>query len=899
MLGRAEEISGVAEALEDAPLVTLTGAPGIGKTRLALAVAGGHSDRSALVELAPITDPGLVPAALASALSVQEVPGQGLTDTLVATLRRRRLLLVLDNCEHQLVACRELVERLLARCPMVRVLATSREPLGLDGEHVWQVPPLSAPPESETGPEALMGYSAVALFMQRAGEVQTGFTLNAFLAGDVAEICRRLDGVPLAIEFAAARVEMLTPNEIARRLQDHLSLLGERGDRGVPRHQTLEAALDWSHALLHARERALLRRLSVFAGGFEPEAAEAVCPSGDLEPPEISKVLAALASKSLVVADSDFSDQPRYKLLETIRTYAGLKLEQAGEVSAVRTAHARFYLSLAERAEPELTGPGEKRWLERLEAERANLSSAIKWSLSHGQSAVALRLAGALVLFWRVRCHFSEGRDLLDSVLAASDRAAPALKLTAIWGAGFMTFMAGDIDGALPLLEHSLVLSRELGDVKGQARALLILANARQPYGDPSVLPMLDESAQLAREAGDHWCLAQALGIAGFECARYGELRRARTSLEESVAVSRQAGDIQGLCTGLLGLGQVAVSQGDYREAQSLLDEAVQVTGVLGEDFGRATALRFLGVLALGRGDYDRASDLLDEGLALIPEGVPPSARAESLLHLARAAHAQGDRPRARHLLKQVLAFGARGPSVLQVLAQLSVDDGDASEGRRLFKEARKLAQGHAANVPTAAALYGLGQLARADGELEPAVALHDEALELNRQVGALAAIADSLEAVAGVAAGGGHHRHAARLFGAAKALRERGGYARAPWDAARYEADIALCRSLPTEEFCNAFAQGQAMSLEHALAEASRGPRRTRSATGWPSLTPREQQVVALVADGLTNPEIAERLMISLQTVKTHVSHIFSKLGLSGRWELAREVRTRNGGPR
>ena len=890
----------MAGALAVSRLVTLTGAPGIGKTRLALAVAEGHRDGAAVVELAPVADPGLVPAALASALSVREVPGQGLIDAVVAAVRRRRLLLVLDNCEHLLGACREVVDRVLAGCPEVRVLATSREPLGLEGERVWPVPPLSVPePGSDSRAEELLAFSAVTLFVQRAGVVQPGFALNAFLTRDVAEICRRLDGVPLAIELAAARVEMLTPGEIARRLEDRLSLLGDGAAGRVARHQTLEAALDWSYALLDARERVLLRRLSVFAGRFELEAAEAVCAGGEVDPFRVSGLLVALASKSLLVTDPASGAQSRYRLLETIRTYAAGKLEQAGEASRLRTAHARFYLALAERAEPELTGPGQGRWLERLDAERANLRAAIEWSLSHGEAELALRLAGALVLFWRVRCHFSEGRDLLDAALSTSDGEALALRARALWGAGFLTFMAGDLDGALPLLEQSLVQSRELGDRQGQARALLILGNARQLYNDPLVLAMLEESVQLAREVGDRWCLAHALGIAGFEWTRSGEVRRARELLEECLAVAREAGDMQSLCPGLLGLGQVAVSQGEYREAQSVLEEAVQVTGALGEDFGRATALKYLGALALERGDYARARELLDEGLALIAEGVLPGARFESLVLLARAAHAQGDRPGARRLLEEVLAGGARGASVLQALAELAVEDGDLGEGRRLFEEARKQAQAQGWKRSIAGALHGLGQLARAEEDLERAAALHEEALELQRQVGELPAIVGSLEAVAGLAVAAGHLRHAARLFGAAHALRERGGYARAPWQVARYEADAALCRSLLSGEYRSAFAEGETLSLEQAVAEASKGPRRGQAAEGWSSLTKREQQVVELVAEGLTNPEIAERLVISLQTVKTHVSNIFSKLGVPGRWELARKVRSRNGGPR
>ena len=891
----------MAGALEVSRLVSLIGPPGIGKTRLALAVAEGEPDLVVVVELAPVGNAALVPAALATALAVQEVPGQDLIETILATFRRRQLLLVLDNCEHLRAACAAAVGELLAGCPQARVLATSREPLGLDVEHVWPVPPLPVPPDGKAAPEPLMAYPAIALFVERADQVQPGFTLNAFVAADVAEICRRLEGIPLAIELAAARAGMLTPGEIVRRLEDRLSLLSDGGRSPVRRHRTLTAALDWSHALLSSPERVLLRRLSVFAGRFELEAARAICTDEEVDPPGVSELLVRLVSKSLVVAEAGprHSGRVRYRLLETIRAFAGEKLAHAGEAAELRTAHAEFYVSLAERAEPELTGRRQEEWLERLAAERSNLRAALEWSLCHGQTELAFRLAGALVLFWRIRCHFSEGRDLLDAALAASRSEISALRAKALWGAGFLTLMAGDPKGAIPPLEESLAWFRELGEPQGCARALLILANARQYVEDPNVLALLEESVKLAREASDSWCLAHALGVAGFESARRDELRRARERFEECLAVARGAEDMQSLRIGLLGLGQVAVNQGDYGEAESLLEEAVRVTEALGEDYGKGLALRCLGTLALGQGDYPRALERLHGAQALLQELAPPAEKLVLHVLLANVAHAQGDRTRARRLLEEAQARG-HGIAILQALGQLTVDEGDRAEAQRLFEQARALAEAHGKKIDIAKALHWLGQLARDEGDDERAAALHDEALELQRQNDELPAIAASLEAVAALAAAGGPDRRAAVLFGAAAALRARGGYARTAWEAARYEADTIVVRaSLPAEQLAGAFDEGAALSLEQALAEASKGPRRTRPANGRRSLTRREQEVLELVAQRLTNDEIAERLVISVETVKTHVAHILAKLGVTGRRELAREVRLRNGGPR
>jgi predicted ATPase/DNA-binding CsgD family transcriptional regulator/Tfp pilus assembly protein PilF len=897
LLGREDEIAALDGALAVSRLVTLTGAPGIGKTRLALAVAARHRDPVAVTELAPSADPGSVPAAVAAALSIQEMPGQSLIETIVATYRSRRLLLVLDNCEHVLDACSEMVGELLAGCPELRVLATSREPLGLQNERGWSVPPLSVPPRGEREPEALIAYPAVALFVRRAGAVQPGFALNPFLAADVAEICRRLDGIPLAIELAAGRVGMLTPSEIARRLEDRL--LSDGGSSPLARHRTLAAALDWSHALLRAPERVLLRRLSVFAGRFEAEAVQAICSGAEVDPPGVSHLLGRLASKSLLAAETGSRGQVRYRLLETIRAYAAEKLEQSGEVGELRTAHAQFYLVLAERAEPELTGARQALWLERLEAERANLRAAIEWLLCCGQPEPALRLAGALVLFWRVRSHFSEGRELLDSALSASAGAPTVLRAKAFWGTGFLTLMAGNVSGAIAPLEESLAYAREVGDCQGAARALLILANVRQLHDDLSASALLDESARLAREAGDHWCQAHALGLAGMEYGRHDDLPRARPKFEECLAVARGAGDMQGLRFGLIGLGELAMNQGDYAEAQLLLDEAVQVTSALGEDYDTATAVAYLGDLALRRGEYDCARALLDEALALLPEVGPVDERPTWLLLLARVAHAQGERDRARCLLNQARALGSSA-QLLQAFGELAVDDGDPGEGRRLFEQARERARAERKKASVANALHALGQLARAEGDPERSAALHDEALELRRQVGEPRGIAESLEAIAGLAVDAGHHVHSARLFGAATALRARGGYARASRESARYAADTALVsRSLPAEELIDAIAAGESLSLEDALAAASEGPRRMRHANGRRSLTKREREVVELVAEGLTNPEIAQRLVISLQTVKRHVSHVFAKLGVTARSELALELRSRSSGSR
>ena len=898
-LGREKEISELVELSAGERLITLTGAPGIGKSRLALELTGRLSGRFAggtgFVELAAISRSTDVAGALAFALSVQEVGGEGLVETIVARLSRRRTLVVLDNCEHLLEASAELVDALRSACPELHVLVTSREPLGLDDERIWQVSPLALPAVEEVSAEGLIAYPAVALFVARAQVTRPGFSLNSYVAPRVAEICRRLDGIPLAIELAAARVDSLTPEEIARRLDDRFGLLTKAGDSGLAHHQTLQAALDWSHELLSGPERALLRRLSVFVGGFALEAAEVVCAGGELEADRVGDLLSELFSKSLVVGGGASSSAERYGLLETIRAYAGERLEAADEAAGRRGAHAHFYLALAEQAEPELTGPRQQEWFECVETERANLRAAIEWSLGHGEQEQALRLAGALVLFWRVRCHLSEGRELLEAVVLVSHGAPAGLRAKALWGAGFMALMTSDHRAALPALEESAAVFRELRDTQGYARALLILGNCMQFCDAAAVQGLLAESAALAREADDSWCLGLALAVAGFEFASHGELPLARPRFEECIAVAREAHDEQALRLGLIGLGSVAVRQGDYGAAEVLLEEAVTVSRELGDGYTQATAMQQLGRVALRRGDRRRARSLLESALAILPEVGPAHAILGPLTLVAWVTLAEGDRGGARRLFEEAEARAGGDfylPALLG-LAELTAQSGDLDDARRRFEEALALARAREDSENAAQALHGLGRLTGETGDARHAATLHIEALELEHRMGAAPEIAASLEALAGLAAAAGRHRHAAWLLGAAHGLRETGGFVRAPWEALRYEADKELVqRSLPAEEHAAAGTEGAGASVEQAVAQAAKGwGRHGRPAAGWSDLTEAEQQIAALVAEGLTNKIIAERLSVAPTTVKNHLSHIFAKLGLARRSELAAEV--------
>ena len=479
-VGREKELAEVKRLLEDNRLLTLTGSGGCGKTRLALAAAdellGGFEDGVWLVELASLADPSLVQAAVASDLGVREQPGSTSAEVLLGYLRNKEMLLVLDNCEHLVEACAVLAEALLRTCPSLRILATSREAFGVVGETRLAVPPLSLPdPRRLPAVEDLAHYEAANLFVERAKAVKSEFALTEENAMSVAQICYRLDGIPLAIELAAARVKVLSAGQIAARLDDRFALLTDGGRTALARQRTLEAAVDWSYELISQGERKLLRQLSVFAGGFTLEAAEAVCSGfpadNELGQGEVLDGLSRLVDKSLVFV-AERGGGARYRLLETIRQYGREKLEVSGEAEEIRRRHAGFFLELAERAGPELKGPRQGEWLECLDTEHDNLRAAMRWMDEEGEAEDAARLAWALWLFWFHRGHQEEGRRWIEGVLAKGGALSTDLRAKVLYADGAMSWGLRESSDTIRLLEESRALFRQAKDRHGEALAL-------------------------------------------------------------------------------------------------------------------------------------------------------------------------------------------------------------------------------------------------------------------------------------------------------------------------------------------------------------------------------------------------------------------------------------------
>lgn len=616
-IGRKDALTQVKVLLAQTRLLTLVGAGGTGKTRLAIQVAtellDAYHDGVWWVELAPLTSPALVPQAVMKALGLSEAPRQSLAETLAEFLRTRTLLLILDNCEHVIEACAELAETLLQRaaCPNLTILTTSREPLNVPGETVWQVPTLTVPLDLPTREQLLLSYEGVRLFVERAQAANARFALNEQNVQAVTQLCRRLDGIPLALELAAARVAVLSVHDIAARLDDRFNLLTQGSRTALPRQQTLRALVDWSYDLLEADERVLFSRLSIFVGKFNLAAAEAICADEHVPAARLLDVLARLVAKSLLLVETDGADG-RFYFLETIRAYARDRLRAAGEVDVMQQRHADWFAQSIAQAEKQLRGANQLQWLTRLEIDHADLRAALKWTHEHTDADRLVQLAAHLARFWSIRGYWSEGQTWLTLALQRHTRASLA-RASALIGLAELTRLKHGLAESQPLYAASLELYQTLGDEWGIA-----LASAYSLIGEEDVsraARLFADSLTRARALNDPWLQASAYFRMGFYALRHDDPVAGEAYLEQVLVYARQAGDRWLIGGTLSNLGEIARSRQDYDRARALYSEAITVQRELDDHHGLAIALHNLGRVALCQGDYARARSFFQDSL--------------------------------------------------------------------------------------------------------------------------------------------------------------------------------------------------------------------------------------------------------------------------------------------
>ncbi len=842
LIGREPDAASAVALLRrpEVRLLTMIGTAGIGKTRLALQVATDllhdFMDGISFVALAPIRDPDLVLPTIAQVLGLKENGGKPVADRLKAYLHGKHFLLVLDNFEHVITAAPPLIE-LLSAAPKLKLLVTSREVLHLRAERQFSVPPLALPnlkglPEVDS----LAGYAAVALFLERAQAIRPDFQLTAANAHAIAEICVRLDGLPLAIELAAARIKHLSPQALLARLDKRLQVL-VGGARDLPeRQQTLRATIEWSYNLLNAAEQRLFRQLSVFTGGCTIGAIEAINTALGDEAEEVLDGVASLMDKSLLQQSKQEDEEPRLVMLETIREYGLEALEVSGEMEATRQAHALYYLQLSEQAEPDLRGPQQAELLERLEREHDNLRASMQWSLESGKAGhsmeTALRLGGTLTLLrlWMVRGPLSEGRSFLKRALASSEGTTVSVRAKALEVSANLASLQDDNDRAKALFEGSLALYRELEDKRGMAASLFWLgriASRRNDLARAHVL--ISEALTLQREVGDKEGTAWSLfGLAALASVQ-GEYANARALYEEGVSMHRQLGNKHGVAWSLFRMAEVIfVSQGDPAKVHALLEEGLAFFRELGDKDGYASSFQVLGRLALIQGDAAVARSSLEESARIYRELGHRQDTAESLSLLARVEALLGDHTRAHTLSEESLALArevGEGSTIAFTMEGLA--------GVLLAQE----------NPRWAARLLSAAESLRmANGTPLPPVELADYE----------------------------------RLVATARTQLGQATFANA-W---------AQGRIMTVEQ---ALASPGPLAVPEEVASLAQ-PTSTKTLPTYPAgLTAREVEVLRLVASGLTDAQVAVQLVISPRTVNTHLTSIYNKLDVDSRTAAAR----------
>jgi predicted ATPase/DNA-binding CsgD family transcriptional regulator len=889
-VGRERELDELRSLFREGKrLITLVGIGGIGKTRLALELGFSAGDLGwasvYLVELASLTGPDLVGGAV-----LESVGGGSSRSPLQAAaehLREANALLVLDCCEHVLGASRRVAEVLLRRCPSVAVLATSRSPLDVEGELVWPVPSLSMQKRGDAGGEGAS--DAARLFADRASHVQARFELSEDVAAAVEAIVRRVDGIPLAIELAAARVRVLSAEEIAGGLDDQLRLL-RGGHRSDPRHQTMRASLDWSHELLTDAERQLFARLSIFSGGFDLDAAVAVCAGGGIGPGQVLDEIEGLVDKSLLAVERR-AGATRFRMLDFVRQYAAGRLAAAGMGVALAGRHRAYFRELAERADRELWAlvPAGRA---RLDDESPNLRAAIDDGCARAPDD-ALAMVGALGLYWRVRGRLAEGVTATEQSLRAAPPEPSPGQALALAKLSVLSFWLGDFARTQSSATSALEMGAAIGDTRSQALALSRLG-ALVILSDPAAGdPMLLRAAELARAAGDQVALCDALGSLAISYFCQDNPGAMRIPLEETVKVAEAIGYEDDIRWCLWCLAHTAFSAGDLPGARAQGERALAM--LPGQDpLSRYCAIEVLCLLDANMGEADAARERAEADFGQSRQERLRLGTGVLMHALGVAALAAGDLDRAGQWASSLyeqepevcyLAWHAQ-----EILVAVALARDDSAQAKihveRLLAAAEPLRNRRARAV----AHLGLARAVLLEGDDHRAESLTHGALKVLLDHGWRPAVIDALDALADIALFQRQHERAVRLSAAAGKQRSILGLVAFPSARKRTERHLAVVgTALGDENLKKGLEDGARLSLDEAVAYARRGRGEHASAThGWASLSPVERQVVELASQGRNNPDIARQLFMSRNAVKMHLSHVYAKLGVANRTELA-----------
>ena len=785
-IGRFEEINKIKELLNQTRLLTLTGSGGSGKTRLAIQVAGDviddYSNGVWFIELASLSEGSLLPPAIAKEFGLKEEPDRSPEQTLREYLKDKEMLIILDNCEHLIAPCAELTESLLSNCPGLKIIATSREYLRCHGEQTHRVSSLECPdPKLKTTPEKLSQYEAVRLFIERALAVNSAFRVNNSNAAALAEICYQLDGIPLAIELAAARTKILNIEKIHERLNDRFRLLTGGKRTALPRQQTLSALIDWSYDLLSEEEKIMWNRLSIFSGGWKMEAAEEICPDEMISKHDVMDIISSLTEKSIIIYNEV---KARFSMLESIRQYGEEKNNEKRETEKLPDKHLHYYLKLAESANKKIREPES---LQILDSESGNIEKSFKLAVENNYTEFGLRLAFAMGKYWQLRGYLSDGIRRFESVLPEKPEIKDSIYCKVICQLGNFARLKGDVDRARKLIEESLQISRDMGDRSGIKDTLV------------------------------------RLGILEYDQGRFEE---AAKSYEESLAINRESGDKLSIAILLNNLGNVYSNQGDYSRAFKLYEESLATRREYGDVLGSAICLNNLGIIAYEQGEYEKAEDLLQESLKFRYQMGDRQGIAITLMNLGNTSYNQGEYKKAYGLYKESLEISLeiddKGciADTLYYLGNVLLEQNDPEQSLKYFQDSLVLSREIKAKSQIAIALYGLGRSSFLRNEFEEAGKYYKESADLNIQSGNKKDIALTLLRYSEMLVKCGSYGTVAKLFGFINKKYFEQSKIKFPLaDRIIYEDSISKLKSkLDPEEFSKYFKEGERLSIEEAV---------------------------------------------------------------------------------